>query len=164
MNILHFIEKIPLFELEFIEHIGVPYFIILYLIDVYCTYRMCKSFNEPTWTSFIPFYNWIVVFKYCWNLKAFQEHLLIEIAGIMIPFLSEAFITHETIELIIAIIDLFIACLGVRHAIEIGVFTLKAYGYNVKKNFIFIFLFDIVLILTLNAKYLGNKSHEHHGA
>ena len=47
MNILHFIEKIPLIELEFIEHVGLPYFVILYLIDVYCPCRMCKSFSEP---------------------------------------------------------------------------------------------------------------------
>ena len=90
--------------------------------------------------------------------------MLIEIAGLMIPFLAEAFVTHETLSLIIAIIDLFVAFLGLRHGIEIGIFTLKAYGYEVKKYFIFIFLFDIVLILTLNRKYLGNKSHEHHGA
>ena len=164
MNILHFIEKIPLFELEFIEHIGVPYFVLLYLIDVYCTFRMGKSFNEPTWTSFIPFYNWIIVFKHCWNLKAFEEHMLIEVAGLLIPFLSKAFISHETIALIIALIDLFIACLGIKHGIEIGVFTLKAYGCDVKKYFWTIFFFDIPLILTLKAKYLGNMSHEHHGA
>ena len=164
MNVVHFIEKIPLFELELLETVGLPYMALLYLIDVYCTYRMCKSFNEPVWTSFIPFYNWIVVFKYCWNLKAFQEHMLIEIAGLLIPFFSEAFITHEGIEFILAIIDLFVACLGLKHGIEIGIFVLKAHGYDAKKLFPIIFFFDLPLILSLRARYLGNPSLEHHGA
>ena len=51
--------------------------ILLYLIDVFCTYRLCRSFHDPAWTSFIPFYNWIVVFRHCWNLETFHEHLLL---------------------------------------------------------------------------------------
>ena len=94
MNIIHLIEKIPFIEWEILEHFGLPYMVILYLIDAYCTYRMCKSFNDPVWTSFIPFYNWIVVFRHCWNLKAFYEHLAIEICGLALPFIIEEFVHH----------------------------------------------------------------------
>ena len=96
MNIIHLIEKIPFIEWEILEHFGLPYMVILYLIDAYCTYRMCKSFNDPVWTSFIPFYNWIVVFRHCWNLKALYEHLAIEICGLALPFIIEEFVHQET--------------------------------------------------------------------
>ena len=164
MNIIHFIEKLPILELELIEHVALPYMVILYLIDVYCTVRMARSFNEPIWPCFIPFFNWKVVFKHCWNLKAFYEHLVIELLGLAIPFICEEVLEHETLEFILSIIDIIVACFGLKHGIEIGIFTMKSYGLDVKKNFIFIFLFDIVLIKAVHRKYLGNMSHEHHGA
>ena len=33
MNIIHLIEKIPFIEWEILEHFGLPYMVILYLID-----------------------------------------------------------------------------------------------------------------------------------
>lgn len=48
MNIIHVIEKIPFIEAEIFEHWGLPYMILLYLIDAFCTYRMCRQFGEPT--------------------------------------------------------------------------------------------------------------------
>ena len=161
MNIIHLIEKIPFIEWEILEHFGLPYMVILYLIDAYCTYRMCKSFNDPVWTSFIPFYNWIVVFRHCWNLKAFYEHLVIEICGLILPFIIEEFVHQEIWIFILSILDLIIAFLGAKHALEIGEFTLRSYGLDVKKNLWLVFFFDGVLIKTLNRKYLGNMSHHH---
>ena len=158
MNIIHLIEKIPFLELEFIEHIGLPYMILLYLIDVFCTYRLCKSFLDPAWTSFVPFYNWIVVFRHCWNLEAFREHLLLETLGLLIPITCEGLASYEWLELILSIADIAVACLALRHALEIGKLMLQAYGYDVKKYFVSILLFDAVLILAVKGKYKGNQS------
>ena len=162
MNIIHTIEKIPFIEAEIFEHWGLPYMILLYLIDAYCTYRMCKKFGDPVWTSFIPFYNWIVVFRHCWNLTAFYQHFALEVSGLVIPLIIEHLIHGEVLTFIFTVIDLAVAIMAVKHAIEIGEFTLKAYGYDFHKYFWSIFIFDAVLILTLNRKYLGNKSLEHH--
>jgi hypothetical protein len=158
MNIIHLIEKIPFLELEFIEHAGLPYMILLYLIDVFCTRRLCKSFEEATWTSYIPFYNWVVVFRHCWNLKAFYEHLLLEVLGLAIPIICEHIVFLEWLESIFSLIDIAVACLATKHVLEIGRFTLLAYGYDAKKYFAAIFFFDAVLILAVKGHYEGNRS------
>ena len=158
MNIIHLIEKIPFLELEFIERIGIPYMILLYLIDVFCTNRLCGYFHENAWTCLIPFYNWIVVFRHCWNLKAFREHLLLEVLGLLIPIVCECFASTEWLELSLSIIDIAVACLALKHAIEIGRLTLEAYGYDVRKYFASIFFFDAVLILAVKGNYQGNPS------
>ena len=161
MNIIHFLEKIPFLELELLERIALPYLICLYLIDVFCTYRLYKRFNEPVWPSFIPFFNWKILFEKCWNLRAFKEHLIIEICGLALPFICEALKGKELIVLILSIVDLIVACLGLKHAYEIGVFTLKSFGYETKKYLWSIFIFDLVLVLAVKGKYQGNLSHGH---
>lgn len=158
MNIIHLIEKIPFLELEFIQRVGFPYMILLYLIDVRCTYRLCKSFRDPSWTSFVPFYNWIVVFRHCWNLKAFHEHLVLEVLGLLIPVICEDLASFGWLELTLSIADIAVACLAVKHALEIGKLTLEAYGYDVKKYFASILFFDAVLILAAKGQYRGNCS------
>lgn len=160
MNIIHVIEKIPFIEAEIFEHWGLPYMILLYLIDAFCTYRMCRQFGEPTWTSFIPFYNWIVVFRHCWNMTAFYQHFTLEVLGLVIPLFIEHFIRGEILTFIFTVLDLAVAFMAVKHAIEIGEFTLKSYGYDHHKYFWSIFIFDAVLLLTLKSRYLGNMSHE----
>lgn len=160
MNIIHVIEKIPFIEAEIFEHWGLPYMIMLYLIDAFCTYRMCRQFGEPTWTCFIPFYNWIVVFRHCWNMTAFYQHFTLEVLGLVIPLIIEHFIKGELLTFIFTAIDLAVAFMAVKHAIEIGELTLKSYGYDHHKYFWSIFIFDIVLILTLKGRYLGNMSYE----
>ncbi len=160
MNIIHLIEKIPFLELEFIERVGFPYMILLYLIDACCTHKLCESFRDPSWTSFIPFYNWIVVFRHCWNLKAFREHLFLEVLGLLIPIICEGFASFEWLELTLSLADIVVACLAVKHALEIGKLTLEAYGYDVKKYFASILFFDAVLILAVKGHYRGNRSSE----
>ena len=159
MNIIHLIEKIPFLEIELIEKIGLPYMVLLYLVDVFCIYRMCRRFKEPVWTSFMPFYNRIVVFRHCWNLQAFYQHLRIEITGLVLPFVIEHFFARGIMLVILTAVDLYVAYLGVRHAIEIGEFTLKSFGYDVHRYFWSIFFFHGVLILADVGKHRGNMSH-----
>ncbi|MBR0418415.1 MAG: hypothetical protein IJI66_04550 [Erysipelotrichaceae bacterium] len=160
MNIIHFIEKIFFIEIEFLEKISLPYFLIIYVIDASCICRICKMFNEPVWQALIPFYNWRVIFKYCWNDKAFKEHLILELLNIVIPVIYEELITHEFIELIILIVDLILAIIGFRHSIEIMSYLLESFGYEKKRYKILMFIFDIPLIMCAYGKnkYLYNAS------
>jgi hypothetical protein len=160
MNIVHFIEKIPFWEIEFLEEIAWPYFVILYLIDAFCTYRMYRRFNEPGWQCLIPFYNWKVCFEHCWDLKAFREHLFLEVCGFVLPFIDVSF-HSEFLVFLFSLLDIAVACLGLRHGIEIGIFTLRSFGYDVKRYLWSIFFFDFALILSLKGKYQGNFSHHH---
>ena len=160
MNIIHFIEKIFFIEFGFLEKISLPYFLIMYVIDVSCICRLCKMFNEPVWQAFIPFYNWRVVFKYCWNDKAFWEHLVLELLNIVIPVIYEELISHEFIELILLIVDLILAVIGFKHSIEIMSYLLESFGYEKKRYKILMFIFDIPLIMCAYGKnkYLYNAS------
>ncbi len=158
MNVIHLIEKIPFLELEIIERVEIPYMILLYLIDVFCTYRLCESFHEDVWTSFIPFYNWIVVFRHCWDMKAFHEYLLLEFMGMALPFINERFVSRAWLQSVIAAADIVFLFLAVKHALKTGELTLKAYGYDAKKYILSVFLFDSVLILAARGHYKGNPS------
>ncbi len=160
MNIIHFIEKIPFLHSEIVEKAALPYMIILYLVDVFCSYKAYVRFKEPVWQCLIPFYNWKVFFEYCWELKAFYEHLAIEVCGLLLPVMT-SLLSKGLVFYIFVIIDLLVACMGLKHSFEIGVFILRSYGYEVKKYIWSIFVFDIVLILTANREYLGNKSSHH---
>lgn len=164
MNILHFIEKLPfiLFELE--EHYIIIYSILLYLIDTLSILRLYKKFNEKIdYKAFIPFYNWRIVFKYCWNDKAFWQHFFIEIAGLGIPFICEFLELNGLVLDIIVFVDLIIALWGLKHAIEISMLTLEAFDYNKYIGIPLALVFNIELILIAfgKKKYIGNKSNHH---
>ena len=161
MNIIHLLEKIPfiLFELE--EHYILIYSILLYLIDTTCILKLYKKFNEKIdFKAFIPFYNWRIVFKYCWNDKAFWQHFFIEIAGISIPLICEILKIDGILLNVIAIIDLFIALWGLKHAIEISMLSLEAFNYNKYLGIPLALVFNLELILIAfgKNKYIGNKS------
>ncbi len=130
MNIIHFIEKIFFIEIEFLEKISLPYFLVIYLIDVICICRLCKQFKEETWQAFIPLYNWRIIFKYCWNEQAYQQHVLLELLNILIPMAYENFLMHEYIELFLLVLDLIIAITAIKHCIETMTFLLKSFGYE----------------------------------
>lgn len=162
MNILHFLEKLELDFLHFINDTVLPYTLIIYLIDIICIYRVCKKFKEPVWQAFVPVYNWRVIFKYCWNDKAFLEHLFIEITIILIIPIFESLVNHEIIDFVIFVIDLIISIIGLKHAIEVNIFNLKSYGYNEWYYIPLMFFFNGALILCTFGKhdYLGNFSEE----
>ena len=160
MNIIHFIEKIFFIEFAFLERISLPYFLIMYVIDVSCICRLCRMFDEPIWQAFIPFYNWRVIFRYCWNDKAFKQHLLLEFLNLVIPVIYEELISHEFIELFLLILDLILAIIGLKHSIEIMSYLLESFGYEKKWYRIMMFIFDIPLIMCAYGKnrYLYNAS------
>ena len=157
MNIVHILEKIPGLHLHFLEKIALPYFIILYLIDAASAYRLCKKFNEPVWTAFIPFYNWRTAFKYCWNLEAFFEHVVLEVLNLVLPVIA-SIINVPIITTIITVVDLIVLVMAVRHGIHIGHYLYESFGYKV--NYLLMFIFDIPLLLAAFGKniYLGNTS------
>ena len=142
MNIIHFIEKIPFLELVFFEKIARPYFVVLYLIDVFCCFKTYRYFKEPLWQCFIPFYNLKVYFERCWNLEAFREHLCIEILGLMIPLFGR-FIQNDILLSLLSVLEFVVSCLAMKHGFEIGTCVLRSYGYDVRKYLWSIFIFDI---------------------
>ena len=161
MNIIHIIEKIPGLHWHFLEKIALPYFTILYVIDAVCAYRLCRRFNEPVWTAFIPLYNWRTAFKYCWNLEAFYEHVVLEVLNLVLPVIA-GWIKVPIITTIITVIDLAVLVMAIRHGIHIGCYLYESWGYPI--NYPLIFILDIPLILAAFGKniYLGNTSALHH--
>ena len=159
MNIIHLLEKIPFLELEF-DLLAMPYMILLYLIDVVCTFILAKKYDKPLWPSFIPFYNWRVIFDLCWDRKAFYEHVLLEVLGLAIPVVYEAIHAPDLILMIFVIIDLYVAYRIVRHAIETGEHILKSFGYENKALLVTIFFFDAILILAVKGNYQGSITEE----
>ena len=161
MNIIHVIEKIPGLHLHFLEKIALPYFILLYLIDTACAIKLCRQFNEPLWTAFIPFYNWRTAFKYCWNLEAFYEHVVLEVLNLVLPIIA-GWINVPIITTIITVIDLVVLVMAIRHGIHIGCYLYESWGYKI--SYPLIFILDIPLLLAAFGRkiYLGNTSALHH--
>ena len=159
MNIIHLIEKIPFLELE-LDLLASPYLILLYLIDVVCTFILSEKYDRPVWPSFIPFYNWRVIFDLCWNREAFHEHVLLEVLGLMIPLIYEEISAPDLILMIFVVLDLYVAYRIIHHAIETGEHILKSFGYENKALLITVFFFDAILILAVRGKYRGNFSEE----
>ena len=160
MNIIHFIEKIFFIEIEFLEKISLPYFLVIYLIDVICIYHLCKQFKEEIWQAFIPLYNWRIIFKYCWNEQAYQQHVLLELLNILIPMAYENFLVHEYIELFLLVLDLIIAIMAIKHCIETMTFLLKSFGYEGRWYRVAMFFFNLPLIICAfgGNRYLYNAS------
>ena len=157
MNLIHLLEKIPFLELEF-DLIALPYMILLFIIDVVCGFLLSRKYERPVWPCFIPFYNWKILFDLCWDEKAFHEHVLLEVLGLLIPVFYELIPFNDLIETVLVLLDLYVACRIVKHAIETGEHVLKAFGYEGKKYLLSVFFFDAIFILALKGEYKGNTA------
>lgn len=155
MNIVEFINKIKL-NMSIPEEVALAYTIILFFVNFICSFKFCRDFNEPIWQAFIPIYNLKVVFKYCWNMKKFIVHCVLETLSLLLPLLYEAS-GRETI--ILWVLDIIVSLGAIVHGIELGINNLKAYGYG-KTAIPLIFFFNGSLLLTAfgQNEYIGNFS------
>lgn len=151
----------------FPELAGQPFHIVLISLALLCGYqllyavaswRVYEKMGEKGWYSLIPLFNYYILYKRCYSVKAFWKFVVISLIALICDYGSMRFSLQENIELLVNIIYIICSIWLLYEQIIMLIRLSKAFDHGVLFGW-GLYLFQIVFMLILafgKSEYLEN--------